>query len=54
MALSRGIIFHPYLDGWLIKALSPEQALKQFKDQSQNQTGLISTDNSTIVAYTKK
>ena len=29
-------------------------ALKRFKDQCQNQTVLVATDNSTVVAYIKQ
>ena len=29
-------------------------ALKRFKDQCQNQTVLVATDNSTVVAYINK
>ena len=41
-----------YINVLELKAVS--LALKRFKDQCQNQTVLVATDNSTVVAYINK
>ena len=43
-----------HLDQNSTKGLWSDRALRDFKDQCQNQTVLVATDNSTVVAYINK